>query len=337
MLKQFAFLSAFALLAACAPSAADAPLTDDQWRAVDVVSTQVEFPNPRVGRLLYRGGVELEGDDPTFGGFSGIEMYDDHRLIAVTDRGDWYELTLVLAEDGALRGVSGARTAPLRDEQSQRFRTKEDGDAEDVAQLLDGRFAVAFEQRQLIRIYDLNRDGPFGAAVRGPDFEGARDLPNNNGPEALAVMNDGALLIGAEGGMGVDTSLWIAPLNAVAPAPIHATYPLPHGYAITSADRLPSGDFVFIERFFAPVIGARARILLVPASQLTTRGATVRPIELAALAAPLPVDNFEGVAATRMPDGATRLYIMSDDNFNGLQRTLLLAFDLVEEQPRSAQ
>jgi hypothetical protein len=42
---------------------------------------------------------------------------------------------------------------------------------------------------------------------------------------------------------------------------------------------------------------------------------------------PLTVDNFEGVAAQARPDGRVRFYLISDDNFSGKQRTLLLAFD----------
>ena len=38
-------------------------------------------------------------------------------------------------------------------------------------------------------------------------------------------------------------------------------------------------------------------------------------------------DNFEGIAAERR-NGATRLYILSDDNFSPAQRTLMLAFDV---------
>ena len=43
---------------------------------------------------------------------------------------------------------------------------------------------------------------------------------------------------------------------------------------------------------------------------------------------PLTVDNFEGVAAVQDDDGATLVYILSDDNFNFFQRTLLLLFRL---------
>ena len=43
---------------------------------------------------------------------------------------------------------------------------------------------------------------------------------------------------------------------------------------------------------------------------------------------PLPVDNFEGVAIGAAPSDATRIWIISDDNFSANQRTLLLALDL---------
>jgi hypothetical protein len=80
---------------------------------------------------------------------------------------------------------------------------------------------------------------------------------------------------------------------------------------------------VALERFYAPIIGARARITL-----LAAPGAEAEV--LAELLAPMPVDNFEGVAAVRMGAGVTRIYIVSDDNFSTRQRTLLYAFDLVE-------
>ena len=38
------------------------------------------------------------------------------------------------------------------------------------------------------------------------------------------------------------------------------------------------------------------------------------------------IDNFEGLSARTGPGGETFLYMVSDDNFNFLQQTLLLAF-----------
>jgi hypothetical protein len=51
---------------------------------------------------------------------------------------------------------------------------------------------------------------------------------------------------------------------------------------------------------------------------------------MARLAPPLTIDNMEALAIDE-EDGRTILWMASDDNFNPLQRTLLLKFALAEE------
>jgi len=321
-----AFIALYALaLAACSPTVADGP---EQWRAVAVEVAPVTLGVESVGALRFRGGIEISSDDPLFGGLSGIEVLDDNRILAISDNGDWFEAQLLLDEAGALIGVSDVRTAFMRDEDGRLFPSKATGDSEDLAQLPDGRFAVSFEQTQTIRIYDFNRDGPFGAARLGPRLDGVARLPSNVGLEALTATSDGALLVGAEGGGGA-TPLWIAPLDAQAPVPLRIRYPLAEGFSLTSLDRMPTGGFVALERFYAPVIGAQARITVFPEASLTAGGETLADVrELAVLSPPLMVDNFEGVTAQLLPNGDVRLYILSDDNFSARQRTLLYAFDI---------
>ena len=40
------------------------------------------------------------------------------------------------------------------------------------------------------------------------------------------------------------------------------------------------------------------------------------------------IDNMEGLALRRGPNGETLLYMISDNNYSALQRTLLLMFEL---------
>jgi hypothetical protein len=329
MLRAFACAAAL-LLAACSQSAADAPIAE-QWRRLDLNVTQVEFGAESVGQLRFRGGLHLQGaQEGVFGGLSGLEVLEDGRVVAITDDGRWFEARLNLDETGSLIGLGEARIALMRDEDGNPFENKAAGDSEGLAQLPDGRFAVSFEQRPRILIYDLNRDGPFGAAQRGPRLGETSRLRPNVGLEALAVTREGALLVGAEGVNRGATPLWVAPLDAAATAPPRINYPLTDGFALTSLDHLPDGGFVAIERFYAPIIGARARVTRFAEDALSADGEPLSNVErLAEIAAPLAVDNFEGVAAVRAPDGGVRLYIVSDDNFSARQRTLLLAFDLV--------
>jgi len=300
---------------------------DDQWQAVNVEVIPVPAPVETVGRLAYRGGIELRSTNPMFVGISGIEVLEDGRVIAISDEADWIEGHVTLDERGFLAGFNDARAAFMRDEHGRVLTTKAEADSEGLAQLPDGRFAVSFERTHLIRIYDLNRDGPFGAAQMGPRLAGTEDLPANASFEALASM-DSALVTAAEGGEAPTTPMWVASLGMRTPVPAHFSYPLSDGFSITGMDRLPNGDFVALERFYAPVIGPRARIMrFAPPSG---DGGEVHPELFALLEPPFPLDNFEGISAVRMPDGATRIYIVSDNNKNARQRTLLLAFDLIE-------
>jgi len=314
------------LLTSCSPTAIDAP---EQWRAVEVVATPVQFGAETVGALRFRGGLALSSPDDAFGGLSGLEVLEDGLLFAVSDNGDWFEAQLLFDDAGALVGIANVRTAYMRDESGALFADKQHGDSEGLAQLPDGRMAVSFEQTQTIRIYDMNRDGPFGAARPGPVLAEVRRLPENIGLEAITATADGALLIGAEGGERATTPLWIAPLDGHGPAPPRIGYPLSGGFSLTALDRTPDGGFIALERFYAPVVGPRARITYFPPESLDATTAVLPNVrELARLDRPLALDNFEGIAAVRVGD-VTRIYIVSDDNFSARQRTLLLAFDVV--------
>ena len=55
-----------------------------------------------------------------------------------------------------------------------------------------------------------------------------------------------------------------------------------------------------------------------------TPGAPIRGAHVATLA----VDNFEAISVAALADGSALVFLLSDDNFSGLQRTLLLAFRL---------
>lgn len=317
----------FALvLCACSQAGGQAP---EQWRTVEVEVVPVAYEGAPTGRLVYRGGLDLRSADATFRGLSGLEVLDGGRLIAVGDESDWIEAELVLDEAGALAGLQHVRSAWVRNEAGHAFASKEEGDSEGLAQLPDGRFAVSFERTNLIRIYDLNRDGPFGAAAMGPRLVATSALRRNSGFEALAAF-DNALVTGAEGGERATTPLWLAPLDAQAPVPPRFELPTPSGFSLTGMDRLPDGDFVAVERFYAPALGPRARIVRFPAEALRGDGGVIETEELALLESPFPVDNFESISAVAMPNGVTRLYLLSDNNGSARQRTLLLAFDVME-------
>ncbi|GAM97536.1 hypothetical protein U91I_01162 [alpha proteobacterium U9-1i] len=310
-------------VASCTPTTS---AINEQWSNIAVTAAPATLGVEQVGVLRFRGGLALSAAaESGFGGWSDLEVLDDGRLIAISDDGKWLSARLVLDESGSLTGLTDTRIALMRDENGAPFPDKDSADAEDLAQLPDGRFAVSFEQTHEIRIYDFNRDGPFGAATRGPALAGVAALPSNSSLEAMATTSNGTLIVGAEDA----GHLWRVRLgqNGI-PSPV-ARYPLATGYSLTSLDRLPNGDFVALERFYAPAVGSRARLTTIHARDIRSNQQTAKT-ELALFTEPLALDNFEGVAAVRLPSGGVRLYILSDDNFSTRQRTLLYAFDVVE-------
>ena len=330
-MKLFRFAWLAFVLAACAPSAAEAPLVDDQWRSIQIETAPADLGAERAGRLIFRGGLVLTSDDEAFGGFSDLEVMPDGRMLAITDNGMWLSARLRLDDEGKLVGLDEPRLAAMRDEDGDLFPNKESADSEGLAQLPDGRFAVSFEQSQTIRIYDFNRDGPFGAAEPGPRLAEIDRLAPNVGLEALAATEDGDLIVGAENSEG-GARLWRAPLRADAPVPVTARYPLALGFSLVDFDRLPSGDLVALERFFVPLLGVRTRIARLPLTSLHNENGLAHKEEWALLEGrTLALDNFEGIAAVAQGENRVRLYIISDDNFSPQQRTLLYAFDLAPE------
>ncbi|KQY90880.1 MULTISPECIES: esterase-like activity of phytase family protein [unclassified Brevundimonas] len=262
--------------------------------------------------VRFAGGLQIvapRGD--RLHGLSDLKLVDGD-FIAVTDAGDLVRGRLGFDRRGRLAGLSGLRLRGLTAEDGRGFPSKADGDAESLAITADGDLLVGFEQRPRLWSYgplDGLRDRPSPRAV--PPVP-----PGNDGLEALAAGPDG-LRAAAEGG-----GVWdCAPLRCVEVVAPPATPPAIADWRITGMDRDPAGGGWFVvERLYRAPFDMRARLRRMDAS------GRPGPV-LATLGLPSTTDNFEGVAATAGVSG-TRLYILSDDNDNPRQRTLLLAFDV---------
>ena len=278
-----------------------------------------------VGRLHYLGGLDLRSSAGAFGGLSGLSVTEDGRLAAVTDRGHWFRARVVRDGAGRLVDLVDGRLAPLRDMQGRPVEGNW-RDAEALENLPGGDWLVSFEQRHRVWRYAAETGGLQGPATPAPIPEAAARAPGNGGLEAIAPLAGGRILLLAESlkrGDGVHAG-WLVGDAAGAlgyrPAP---------GFKPTDAATLAGGDVLVLSRSFSLIGGFRARLERIPAGAIRP-GAVLRGALLAHLAHPLTVDNFEGVAAVRDSDGGTLVYILSDDNFNFFQRTLLLLFRLDE-------
>jgi hypothetical protein len=74
-----------------------------------------------------------------------------------------------------------------------------------------------------------------------------------------------------------------------------------------------------------PADGVSVRLRRIPANDIEA-GAVLEGYEVALFEPPLLFDNLEGITAHAMADGWTRIFLVSDNNLNPEQQTLLLCF-----------
>lgn len=263
--------------------------------------------------VTFAGAWHLTADDPNFGGLSGLETLRSGSLIAISDAGAWVWIGID-PDTGTPDGIGSI--GYMKGADGKFLSGKREGDAEGLA-FKDGIALVSFERDHRIEAFDLEGCGVGALAAPVVSFPPrilGKKIPDNRGAEALAIdlqlfagfemkTNDGS----PRGEVMTDGSL----------ANVLSTE-MGQAFALTGSDFNEWGS-VDVYRAYDPVRGNRIKIEVrnpdfIQASAL--------------IKAPLPVDNFEGIAFGNSPSGATRIWLISDNNFNDNQRTLLFAFDL---------
>lgn len=321
-----------ALLAVPAvPSAAAAAADSVAVTATAVPLYAGDPTRTSAGALSYRGGLVLTSQDRRFGGLSGMSVSPDGaELLAISDEGYWLKARLTYDARGFLAGLAGVELRPMLGLDGLPPSSKTDADAEAMAVMPDGAVIVGFEQRHRLWVY---RGRPLSASrpqtfTPPPDFE---KQPANGGFEAVAGLRDGSLLAISEEMMeqgrlrawlwreGQWSILRYAPLGS----------PKPSDAAV-----LPSGDVLVLERSYTPITGLRLQVRRLRAGCIRP-GATLSPPVIAQFDDAATKDNFEGIAARTSPAGETLVYVVSDDNYSPLQKTLLMMFalDPAEAEP----
>ncbi|QJE73087.1 hypothetical protein HHL28_08330 [Aerophototrophica crusticola] len=187
-------------------------------------------------------------------------------------------------------------------------------------------WVVSFERDHRLVRYPAALAGVAGKTLQGPP--GIADLPLNSGLETVLALSDGTLLALAEDDAGEGRhKAWLGRSGDWKAF----TYAARPPFLPVDAALLPGGDVLVLERRASWIGGWGSRLVRIAASDLSRAAATggvVEGAELARLDPPLLVDNFEGIDVRPGKDGSLFIYLLSDDNFSILQRTLLLMFEL---------
>jgi hypothetical protein len=254
-----------------------------------------------------------------FGGFSGLEISDDGQiLIAVSDRGQIVKASIA-RRNGRITGVSLLSRNQLLKDDSVPVKGNR-SDAEGLAISSDGTIFVSFEYVGRVWQYS-SMDSKAGWASYSKSW---RDLPGNNGMEALAVDTNGTLYAVVETSAGnrgqarvyrkEPRQKWAQPFTV----PLHENF-LPVG-----ADFGPDGRLYLLERAVTP-IGFRSRVRRF---DVTDTGFKAEKILFTT--APLRHDNLEGLSVWKDDEGRIRLTMISDDNFMFFQRTEIVEYNVAE-------
>ncbi|MCK8485208.1 esterase-like activity of phytase family protein [Aliiroseovarius sp. S2029] len=257
------------------------------------------------------------GDDPAFGGFSGIEVSEDGTsFTAITDRGDITHGRFVRKDGkiakvahGALRKLTTPRGVNVRGIWS---------DSEGLAIAPDGTMFVSFEVGHRIVRYPTGQ----GRVRNLPKNPATKKMEPNAGQEALAVQPDGTILVIPEGDGSQKAPHRVFRLRPGAKTweqPF--TLPRYRPYVPVGADVGPDGRLYVLERHLSGIFGftSRVRRFDITGNSLTNETILLQT-EVGAH------DNLEGLAVWRDVDGLIRLTMVSDDNFKFFQVTEIVEY-----------
>lgn len=323
-----------ALIPVTAPHSAQTPISVSRPFEISP-----EFlPGDRYMAATLLGALVVSGDKIDGLGIhelSGLAWDEDaKRLYAVSDTGALFHFAprfegerLVGVDAVAAFRLTGADGAPLDEDLADAEALAIANGANDVAD--DTRLFVSFEQTP--RIAEYRPDGSFVADVPLPAALADPSVyakPNQQ-LEALALHPEIGLVTAPQKPIaGADPALrtlydlkghqWhIEPLDA-------------DNSAIVALEPLPGGDLMVLERryasIFQPVIFRVMRVSPgAPGGTLATE-----PLITFDSSKDFRVDNFEGLARHQ----GNRFFIVSDDNRNFVQKTLLLYLEL--EMPEAS-
>ncbi|WP_320175023.1 esterase-like activity of phytase family protein [Maridesulfovibrio sp.] len=288
-----------------------------------------KFANPR---LKYRGTLLLNSPHPAFGGFSDLLLSDDRKnFLAISDMGFWLKGSLNYTQSGFLEGVERkAEMGQLLNTEGKTFAIKYYADSEALCRAPEYGYLVAFERVHRINRYDSEKTLDLsGKATAIPLPAQLKKVPENGGIETMLLLPDKSIFVLTEGDDSTDQFSEAAILKNGKWTLFR--YKRNSAYRPTSAGNLADGRILILERKYQGPGTLGIRFCTVEKDKIRA-GATLFPELFCEINLPIPRDNYEGMDIITDNTGTQWIYIISDDNFSPVQRTLLTLFELAKAE-----
>jgi hypothetical protein len=280
------------------------------------------------GALTFRSGLELRSRSESFGGFSGLWRFPE-EIVALGDNTQWLTARVV-STNRRMSGLANAVLAPVLARDGKPLRRTRSYDTEGLT-IAGGIAYVGIERTQEVMRFNWAKDGVRARAQAVPVPPDAKQLPRNQGLEAIGVAPPrsplaGALVVIAEQAGGTTTT---PTRGFILSGARKGAFDVVRsgGFDVTDLAFLPSGEMLILERRASLLRGFGVRIRRIAAdavfSDATVDGSVIFEADMGH-----QIDNMEGLAVHRDSAGETIVSMISDDNFSGLQRTVLLEFAL---------
>ena len=298
--------------------------------AAEQTQLQLDRTNPHnqtLGELVFKGAVIIPSAPVRVGGLSALVVSKSQQeLLALSDFGRLYRLQLKWSPEWQLVAAVPDAGQMLLDENGKAPPTRKRFDSESFVKVADG-WLVGYERDHRIEQYQ-GSNFPEGTPHPLPMPAGLAALPRNSGLEALGAWPDGHILGVAEAALADGTHpayLWTE--NAWRPLAFRGA----DGFNPSDLTMLPNGDVLLLERGFNLFYGFRARLVYIKKNDIFSQK-IFSGREIAVFESPYLTENFEGIAVE--PIGTEkhdriRLYVVSDNNMNAGQETILAAFELM--------
>ncbi len=272
-----------------------------------------------IGALEYREGWVFDSRYTGFGGFSGMALLGEREFFLVSDTGIVARFTLT--RDGRVldssikpipEGPGSANNKLARDMEAL------------VASPDRETFWIGFEHANAIWKYSADSE----KALAHAHPQAMQSWIGNKGPESMARLHDGRFLLLSE---NVDDdprgkrALLFAGDPTAAPDDVIRFFYDPQGKGLaTDVQQLPDGRVLILHREVSLQHGFITRLAIADVGAIR-QDYVLHSKTVAEIAPPLVTENFEGMTIVREGDDLM-LWMVSDDNLMGFQRSLLIKY-----------